>query len=91
MFLLYVDDSGEDSDPNINNFVLGGFAIYERQTYWLSQELEKIAERFNAADPASVELHGNPMVQGNKGWKQVTQAERIAAIQDAQCARSHPP
>lgn len=48
-----------------------------------AKELEKIAERFNAADPASVELHGNPMVQGNKGWKQIAQADRITAIQDA--------
>lgn len=30
MYLLYVDDSGEESDPNINHFVLGGFAIFER-------------------------------------------------------------
>lgn len=53
--------------------------------------MEKIAQRFNAADPSSVELHGNPMLQGNKGWKQIAQVERLNAIKDALCAldRTH--
>jgi hypothetical protein len=83
VFLLYIDDSGDEDDPKLNHFVLGGFAIFERQIYWLSQELEKIAARFNRADSASVELHGNPMIQGNKGWKQFPQLDRINAIKDA--------
>jgi len=92
VFLLYVDESGDVDDPNISHFVLSGFAIFERQTYWLSQELEKIAARFDEADPGSVELHGNPMVQGNKGWKQFPQTDRLNAIKDSLSAlcRTHP-
>ncbi|WP_404403274.1 DUF3800 domain-containing protein [Pelagibacterium halotolerans] len=92
MYLLYVDDSGDIDDPNLTHFVLGGFAIFERQTYWLSKELDAIAERFDAADPHSIELHGNPMVQGNRGWKRFPRADRNLAISDAISAfkRTHP-
>lgn len=92
MYLLYVDDSGDVEDPQIDHFVLGGVAIFERQTYWVSQEIEKIAARFDPADSRSVELHGNPMVQGNKGWKRFPQQDRIQAMQDVLGAfnKTHP-
>lgn len=92
MYLLYVDDSGDVADPNLSHFVLGGVAVFERQAYWLAKELDKIASRFDPADPDSIELHGNPMVQGNKGWKRFPQENRISAIKDClYClARTHP-
>lgn len=34
--------------------------IFERQGFWLANELDVIAARFNPADPAVIELHGNP-------------------------------
>ncbi|WP_082711630.1 DUF3800 domain-containing protein [Methylobacterium indicum] len=83
MYLLYLDDSGDVDDPKINHFVLGGVAIFERQTHWIGKELDAIAARFDPADPAAVELHGNPMVQGNRGWKAFSQNDRITAIQDS--------
>lgn len=61
MYLLYADESGSSGDPNQQYFVLAGFCVFERQGYWIAQELDKIAAGFNPADPASVELHGNPM------------------------------
>ncbi|MGH1590781.1 DUF3800 domain-containing protein [Methylobacterium phyllosphaerae] len=86
MYLLYLDDSGDVDDPNINHFVLGGVAVFERQIHWLDQELNSIAARFDPANPHIVELHGNPMLQGNKGWKSFPQSERISAMQD--CLRA---
>ena len=83
MYLLYVDESGKPDDPAINHFVLAGVAVFERQGYWLSKELEKIAARFDPADPKSVELHGNPMVQGRQKWKQYPRQDRTNAIKDA--------
>lgn len=83
MFLLYVDDSGSIDDPAISHFVLSGIAVFERQTYWLSQEIEKIAARFNESDPGAVELHGNPMFQGNKGWRRYPREARLTAMEDA--------
>lgn len=83
MHLLYLDDSGSVPDASQSHFVLGGVSVFERQSYWISQELEKIASRFNQAEPASVELHGSPMLNGSKGWRRFSLPERIAAIKES--------
>lgn len=83
MYLLYVDESGTTSDPNQQYFVLAGFCAFERQGWWISRELDKIAARFNPADPNSLELHGSPMRSGRGVWHSFTKAEREQAIEDA--------
>jgi hypothetical protein len=83
MHLLYADESGSVGDPSQQFFVLAGFSVFERQGYWFAQELDKIAARFNPADPASVELHGNPMNSGKGVFRRFTKADRAAAIEDA--------
>ena len=92
MHLLYLDESGSLSDPNQKYFILAGLSIYERQGYWLSQELDKIAARFNPAEPQSIELHGSPMLQGREEWKAFTYNSRLEAMNDAlsMFAKSHP-
>lgn len=93
MYLLYVDESGSPADPNLSYFVLAGFCIFERQGFWISQKLDEIAARFDAADPASVELHGSPMRQGRGNfWSTFPLPERVAAMEDAlrTLAESHP-
>ena len=83
MYLLYADESGTSQDASQQYFVLAGFCIFERQCYWLGEELEKIAARFDPADSSSVELHGSPMLSGKKKWRQYPKEERERAIQDA--------
>lgn len=83
MHLLYVDDSGSVQDPQQEYFVLAGFSVFERQGHWMSEELEKIAARFNQADPQSVELHGSPMMNGSKAWRGFKLPERVQAMKDA--------
>jgi hypothetical protein len=92
MYLLYVDESGSVGDPKQHFFVLAGFCVFERQGYWIAKELDKIAARFNPADPADVELHGNPMNTGKGIFRRFTKANRIEAIEDALkiFLRSHP-
>ena len=92
MHLLYLDESGSLSDPNQEYFILAGLSIFERQGYWLSQELDKIAARFNPAEPQSIELHGSPMLQGRAEWKAFTYDSRFNAMIDAlsMFANSHP-
>ena len=80
MHLLYMDESGSVHDPKQNFFVLAGISIFERQGFWLSQELDNIAARFNPADPASVELHGNPMMSGKGMWRNYPKEVRWAPI-----------
>ena len=92
MHLLYLDESGTVNDLQQKHFVLAGFAIFERQSFWISNEMDKIAARFNPADPTSVELHGNPMYGGKKFWRQFTKEMRHEAIVDCLklFASSHP-
>jgi hypothetical protein len=58
----------------------------------LLKELDKIAARFNPADPAAVELHGSPMHGGRSEWRRFPVQDRIRAISDALAvvAKSHP-
>ncbi|MCC6575236.1 MAG: DUF3800 domain-containing protein [Planctomycetes bacterium] len=83
MYLLYVDDSGDIKDASQQFFVLGGVALFERQPHWIAEGLDRIAARFNAAEPWQVELHGSPMLQGKKEWRQFPLPDRVAAIKDA--------
>ncbi len=83
MHLLYCDESGSPKDPKQRHFILAGLSIFERQGYWISSELDKIAERFNPADPGSVELHGSPMLGGKGLWRQFPRDARAKAIADA--------
>lgn len=83
MYLLYADESGSVTDANQQYFVLAGFCVFERQGYWIAEELDKIAARFNQADPSSVELHGNHLNSGKGQWRQFPKAERAQAIEDS--------
>ncbi|MGD8360707.1 MAG: DUF3800 domain-containing protein [Gemmatimonadota bacterium] len=40
MYLLYVDEFGDPQNRDENHYVLGGLAVFERQTHWLSQNLD---------------------------------------------------
>ena len=82
MYLLYADESGSPRDSKQQFFVLAGFCVFERQGYWIAQELDKIASRFNPADPASVELHGNPMNSGKGIFRHFTKSDRAQAMED---------
>ncbi|MBO4698033.1 hypothetical protein J5690_00270 [bacterium] len=42
MYLLYADDSGVSSDPNVNFSVLAGFATFENQTFWIQKAVDEI-------------------------------------------------
>jgi hypothetical protein len=80
MHLLYLDESVTVNDSNQKYFVLAGVSVFERQSYWISSELDKIASRFNPADYQSVELHGNPMFGGKKFWRQFSKEMRHQGI-----------
>lgn len=83
MYLLYVDESGTTHDPNQEYFVLAGFCVFERQGYWISNQLDEIAARFNPAEPATIELHGSPMFGGRGEWRDYPKNDRHQAIEDA--------
>lgn len=83
MYLLYADESGTTHDPSQQYFVLAGFCVFERQGYWIATELDKIAARFDPADPTNVELHGSPMFGGRGKWRLYPKDDRHKGIEDA--------
>jgi len=83
MYLLYVDESGTTHDLNQQYFVLAGFCVFERQGYWIANQLDQIAAKFDPADPAIVELHGSPMFGGRGRWRSYSREDRHQAIEDA--------
>lgn len=76
MYILYLDDAGSVGNPRESHFVLAGICVFERQVYFLSRELEKIAASTGHADPANLELHGNPIQAGRKFWRKMEKQER---------------
>jgi len=81
MYLLYLDESGNPDDPADRHFVLGGAAIFERQTHFLQQALDQIqAKHFPSSPP--VEFHASPIRSGRGFWRSVPEATRQAVLGD---------
>jgi len=81
MFLLYLDESGNENDPSDRFFVLGGIALFERQTYFLVNALEEIHERhFPGHQP--VDFHASEIRSGREFWRKVPQETRSNVLAD---------
>jgi hypothetical protein len=91
MHLLYLDESGSAGDACQKHFVLAGISLFERQGFWLANELDKIAESINPADPLPIELHGSPIYGGKKSWRKYPKEQRYHIIKEALSvlSRSH--
>ena len=48
MYLLYLDESGNENDPSNRYFVLAGLALFERQIHHLNERLERVRRRSTA-------------------------------------------
>ena len=83
MNLLYADESGTSFGSKQVFFVLAGVSVFEKQCFWVDNELNEIARRFNPDNPASVELHGSPMFIGKNYWRRLPLKDRVDAIQDS--------
>lgn len=83
MHLLYLDESGSASDPSQQYFVLAGVSVFERESHWVEQQLNTVAQRFDPASPYSLELHGSPMRSGKGVWRSHSKDDRLQAIGEA--------
>lgn len=79
MYLLYLDDSGSVQNPQDQHLVLAGFAVFERQTHWLSEDLDKLAARVWPDSPDTLEFRGSDILAGKKHWRGVPRETRAAA------------
>ena len=59
MYILYADESGTDAASRY--FVLAGLAVFERDTYFLTQELDEVARSNFGSGYESVEFHASSL------------------------------
>lgn len=81
MYLLYLDESGNESDANDQYFVLAGIALFERQTYYLSERVEAIQKRhFPNHQPITFHMTN---IRAKKGlWRKSPEALRQAVTME---------
>jgi hypothetical protein len=81
MHLLYLDDSGSVANPNEEYLVLGGISIYEAQSNWFVQELDKLATTIDPANPHNVEFHASEIFSRKKSpWNKMRKEEAQGVI-----------
>jgi len=81
VYLLYLDESGNESDPADKFFVLGGAAVFERTTFFLSQSLEAVQTKHFPGVPP-LEFHASPIRTGKGFWRNVPEAKRLEVLED---------
>jgi len=84
MFLLYLDDSGSTKNADEQYLVLGGVCVSEHQVNDLTHAMERLALKYDAADPDSVEFHGSVIFTGKqKPWDSLKRKEeRIEVLKE---------
>src|SRR5438128_1709853 len=81
MYLLYLDESGNPDDPADKYFVIGGVAVFERQTFFLSQEVDLIQEKHFPGLPP-IEFHASHIRNGKGFWRGIDAPTRDFVLQD---------
>jgi len=78
---LYLDESGNPDDPADKHFVIGGIAVFERQTFFLSHEVDLIQEKhFPGISP--LEFHASHIRSGKGFWRSIDAVTRNSVLQD---------
>jgi hypothetical protein len=78
MYLLYLDESGVHSS---RYFVLAGFAIFERQTYWLAAAIDRLQADYLPAVSEMLNFHASDIREGHaQPWDSLDQAQRYELI-----------
>jgi hypothetical protein len=81
MYLLDLDESGNENDPSDRFFVLGGIALFERQTYFVSAGVDQVQERhFPGLQP--ITFHASEIRSGREFWRPISPGTRDAALAD---------
>ena len=78
MFLLYLDESGDPKNVSENHFVLAGIAVFERKSYWITNQLDAIeASLFAQGSTSPTEFHASEIARGRKPpWDQLHPEQR---------------
>jgi hypothetical protein len=85
MYLLYLDESGNEKDPSDRFFVLGGAALFERQIFFLSQAIDAIQEK-HFPNKQPIPFHASEIRSGRNFWRTVPKETRDAVLSDIAAA-----
>ena len=83
MHLLYLDDSGSVGNASDKHVVLAGLSVEEKLPHWLSQNLDRLAEKIWPDSPQSLEFRGTDIRGGKRHWRGVGKNDRERAYADA--------
>lgn len=81
MYLLYLDESGNEKDPADRFFVLGGVALFERQVFFLAKALDAIQEKY-FPDTQPIPFHASEIRSGRNFWRTVPRETRDAVLSE---------
>jgi hypothetical protein len=81
MYLLYLDESGNPDDAADKYFVIGGVAIFERVTFFLSQQMDAL-QTTHCPGVQPIEFHASPIRAGRGFWRGVDISVRQAILTD---------
>ena len=81
MYLLYLDESGNEDGANDQYFVLAGIALFERQTFYLSEGVEAIQKKYFPSHPP-VTFHMTDIRAGKNFWRRISESTRQRIIKE---------
>jgi len=79
MYVLYLDESGNESDPSDRHFVLAGVAVFERQIHYLSEAVDDLQNK-HLPGYEPIPMHASPMRKGKDFWRKVPQTKRLEMV-----------
>ncbi len=81
MYILYLDESGNPDEPADKHFVLGGLAVFERTTFYLTRAVDELQEKYFPTAPP-VDFHANVIRSGKGFWRGVPESTRDNVLTD---------
>lgn len=81
MHLLYLDESGNENNPNDKYFVLGGISLFERQNYFLSQAIDQVQDK-HFPNHQPITFHASEIRAGRELWRKVAPEKRQEVLHD---------
>jgi hypothetical protein len=83
MHLLYVDESGNSDGKEDKYFVLGGVAVFEREVYWINEQVNAIAAKY--FPDTEIEFHAQAIASHREEPWHSCPTERRNQIIDELC------
>lgn len=81
MYVLYLDESGDENNPSDKHFVLAGAALFERQTFFLAQQMDAIQTQYFPGVPP-IEFHASHIRSSRGFWRKVDRAVKASLLRD---------